>query len=372
MSGPVRNPAVLLPAISGILPCTCILDHGVGRIQRKEKLFDMPEEKCEDLLILETYPSGESPHDGLSGIFSKIKHIGDVVRDTKDVRDAKVLVCGIAPLYNDKLSSLNTNILFTTFESDQLPRRWVQAINRYDHCIVPHEKIRDIFEMSGVAIPMAVIHQGYRRFERNWRKPKENEAFVVGFLGIPVARKNLLKLYIACKQLQQTAIPELELHIHISSFYDWLDPAPFQDLKTDSMVRWTSGRYTESQVSEWYQRLSCYVFPSSGEGWSYTPRESMYLGVPTIISSIPVHQELAESGYCKVINAQEREPANFDGEYSGSWTRVDVCEISEAILDVYSRYDHFEEKARLGAVWIQDKWQDQQVAHKLSDFISSI
>ncbi|MEZ4548823.1 MAG: hypothetical protein R3B51_14430 [Thermodesulfobacteriota bacterium] len=60
-----------------------------------------------------------------------------------------------------------------------------------------------------------------------------------------------------------------------------------------------AGDVDEDGTSEWYAGLSCYVFPSSGEGWSFTPRESLYLGIPTLITDIPVHDELVRSGYYK-------------------------------------------------------------------------
>ncbi len=41
---------------------------------------------------------------------------------------------------------------------------------------------------------------------------------------------------------------------------------------------------------------NCYAYPSSGEGWSFTPRESLFLGVPTVVSAIPVHAELRAPG----------------------------------------------------------------------------
>ncbi|WP_367865347.1 glycosyltransferase [Pedobacter sp. WC2423] len=322
-----------------------------------------------DILLLETYPAHELPYDGLSGFFNVVKNIGTIIKDTKHTSGAKVLVCGIAPFYEDRLSVQNTNIIFTTFESDEVPLHWVESINRYHHCIVPHEAIKVKFESSGVITPISVIHQGYYRYKRGQMLKKKPKEFNVGFLGIPVNRKNMLKLYDACKQLQASAIPEIKLHVHVSYFYDWLDTTPFKRIQSDEMIVWTSGNLSAEEVSDWYYKLSCYVFPSSGEGWSYTPRESMYLGIPTIITDIPVHKELIDSGFCKVIRTSGIEPADFNGATHGFWAKVEANEIKTSILDVYNRYDYFHTQALSGAAWIENEWFNENVVTRLKDLI---
>jgi len=135
---------------------------------------------------------------------------------------------------------------------------------------------------------------------------------------------------------------------------------------------WTTGKHNTDQISDWYNRLACYVFPSSGEGWSYTPRESLYLGIPTILSDIPLHKELLETGFCKVINTSGKIRANFNGSYHGNWAKIETEEIKRAIQDVYERYDYFKGQAKKGAFWIEDKWLNQDIQQQLLDFINVI
>jgi glycosyltransferase involved in cell wall biosynthesis len=326
---------------------------------------DSPTESAA-LVILETYPSGESAYDGLTGLFNEVKHLGIVASETTLFLGAKVLVCGIAPLYEERISAGNTNVIFTTFESDQLPVEWVASINnKYQHCIVSHKEVKKVFQLSGVNIPITVIHNGYRRYEKNGRTGVGDAHFNIGFLGIPVNRKNLSKLYEACRQLKLTLIPELRLHIHVAFFYDWLDATPFEIMKADDMVSWTMGKHTADQVAAWYHQLSCYIFPSSAEGWSYTPRESMYLGIPTIISDIPAHRELVESGFYKVIAPGGREPADFGGVIHGNWDYIATDDIKQAIADMYQRYQHFSALAAEGAEWITDKWKNEDIGDQI-------
>jgi len=327
---------------------------------------------AQPLLVLETYPSREAAYDGLSGLFNEVRGMGQVVHDTTQVSGEKVLVCGIAPLYAGRISPLNTNIIFTTFESDRIPAEWVSAINSYCHCIVSHDEVKKVFAASGVRIPITVVHNGYRRYERAVTGIDPHVFFDVGFLGIPVNRKNLLKLYEACRQLKQQQIPELRLHVHAASFYDWLDPAPFAAMQADEMVCWTTGKRSQEAVAAWYRNLSCYIFPSSGEGWSYTPRESMYLGIPTIISNIPAHRELVASGFFKVIEPAGREPADFGGAIHGCWDRIDVQDIHKAIADVYAGYREYSAMAAAGAEWIKDLWQNEDIGTRIWEVVKTL
>lgn len=336
---------------------------------RKTINSTIPSSGGEEIAVLETYPSNGRSNDGLSGFFKIVKNIGAVVDDTKKLRGRRVLVCGVPHLYQGKISASNVNIIFTTFESNKLPSIWIEAINQYHHCIVPHDAVRDVFRQSGIKIPVSVIQQGYYRYEQSPATKISKESFNIGFMGIPVNRKNLLKLYDACKQLKETTMPNLRLFVHTSYFYDWLDMKPFCQMREDEMVVWTSGSFNTQEMSDWYNNLCCYIFPSSGEGWSYTPRESMYLGIPTIITDIPVHKELVGSGFYKTIESLDTEDANFNGDVYGKWVKVTPKDIGQAILDVYCNKSHFENLAQDGASWIAEKWRNEDVVNELKALI---
>lgn len=329
--------------------------------------------KSEKIIALETYAPAERSYDGLTILHGQVKGIGESLNDTSQMSGLKVLVSGIPFLYEERLSPLNTNILFTTFESDMLPDFWIDSINRcYHHCLVPHAEIASVFRHSGVRIPVNVIPQGFSRLPGRRERCVRAEIFTLGFLGVPVKRKNLLKLYAACRALKEQRIPGLELAVHVSSWYDWVDESEFHNMKSDSMVKWTTGKYDDMQLAEWFDKLSCYIFPSSGEGWSYTPRESLYLGIPTILSDIPVHRELIEQNYCRVIPAGGKENADFNGSSYGQWACIQERDIAEAIEDVFSHYPQYVQAAAEGAQWIADKWHFDEVREQLSSFIGAL
>jgi mannosyltransferase OCH1-like enzyme len=323
----------------------------------------------EPVFVLRTHR--EHDCDGLGAVFHRVSRIGIVTDDTIQLSNKKVLVSGIPFLYLDRVSSSNTNVVYTTFESTELPRFWVDAINNaYDYCIVPHEYIKAVFENSGVQIPIEVIHQGFTRYKRGRRNLNIDRGFRVGFLGVPVRRKNLLKLAQACSDLMET-IPQIKLVVHVSHYYDWMDTSEIETLRSAPFVEWSEGCLSEDSVAEWYRDLSCLVFPTSAEGWSFTPRESLYLGVPTILTDIPVHGELVASGYCRVIPVSGYEDAKFESHIFGQWHKIEVEDIARSILDAYQGYGAFHIKALKGSQWIENKWRNERTQQDILKFFKS-
>ena len=327
----------------------------------------------EGILVLDIYDEVPS-FDGLSTVFGRITGIGRMERDTSGMSGKKVLLAYMPDVHERKLSPGNTNVIYTTYESTRIPGRWTERINAYyDHCIVPHPYIKKTFAESGIKAPIEVIQQGFTRHRRlpERQRGAGNGIFRIGFLGVPYPRKNLFKLYQACVDLQKE-IPGLRLAVHSSRLFDEMFTKEIAIIANTPFVEWTQGTLDEDGVSEWYARLSCYVFPSSGEGWSFTPRESLYLGIPTLITDIPVHDELVSAGYCKVIPVSGVEEANIPGEICGGWNTVTVKDIREAVADVYSNYGRYLMTALRGAAWIENKWTNESSQQRLLEFMRSL
>nr|VFJ58516.1 MAG: Glycosyl transferases group 1 [Candidatus Kentron sp. DK] len=335
----------------------------------------------EDTYILQTY---KGQYDGLSYVSSRLAE-GCSYGQEKPAPGArkKVLVPGIPHMYVDRLDANDINICYTTFETDHLPQSWTEPLNRhYQGCIVPHPAVKKVFAGSGVTIPIFVAHQGYTRLPQSSAGHRSLErTFTIGFLGVPQARKNLHKLFDACRSLVREAlIPELKLAVHAATYYDELDPARFDTMKKADFVLYSEGKKTEQELAAWYANLSAYCFPSSGEGWSFTPRESLYLGVPTILSDIPVHRELIRSGYCQPVPHRGREPALYDHYENGKrgkaaygkWHSIETADIRQSILDVYRHYPAFLAKAAEGSRWIARKWKNEDSLRRVGAIMTGI
>jgi hypothetical protein len=90
------------------------------------------------------------------------------------------------------------------------------------------------------------------------------------------------------------------------------------------------------------------------------------------LTDIPVHEELVQSGYCRVVVPKGLEGAEFEGNVWGQWWKIAVEDIQSAILDVYQRYGFFQIKAFEGSKWIEDRWANESTSQQLLRFLKSI
>lgn len=292
------------------------------------------------IYTLNTY-GNDSVDDGLTIVYDRIKDIAPVI-DQANVLSGRpvVLVAGLPTLYHDRINANHVNICITTYENFPLPLGWLNSLHQYFAAvIVPHESIKILFEQSGVKIPIHVAHQGYTRLPLLPRKIQAKSPFKLGFLGVPVDRKNLDLLIDAVSSLFLEQ--EIMLYIHVSKYYDWVDKNAVLSLVQKPFIRYSEGYKSEIELASWYQDLDVYIFPSSGEGWSFTPRESLSLAIPTILSDIPVHSDL--SPFCKSLE-----------------TPITTFGIKNALLDVYNNINTYQEMAILGQNWVQKRYQNEE------------
>jgi glycosyltransferase involved in cell wall biosynthesis len=296
--------------------------------------------------------------DGLSNVKRLINPIGH--------REAQVDIYAYMPdKYISQLNSNKTNVIFTTFEYSPIPPTFKEALKKFDICIVPHQAIVDIFKQSGVTTPIKVLHQGFTRYPRYPKQP--HKEFVVGTLGVPVHRKNIIQLYHGCKKLQAEGM-DIKLLLHNPIKYADFTPP----ILNDPMVEVTYGSMSVVNTGKWFSKLDCYIFPSSAEGWSYTPRESLYLGIPTIITPVPVHNEILN--WCHIIDCPKKILA-YDlaiNKFEGEWLLVTIDAIADSIRTVYKKYVFYQQLAQEGRIHIENMWFNSSVTEELYLFCNSL
>lgn len=306
--------------------------------------------KIKNLMILNTYKFNNTD-EGLSVVYHSIKHLGIETPNTKYTRGKKVFVAGMCNMYVKLLNPKNINIIYTTYEFFPLPKRWINVLNAYySVIIVPHIEIKKMFVNSGVKSPVYVVQQGCP--ERKFIEPKKNtgqKKFTIGFLGVPVARKNL-ELLIQAISLLKNRIPNIELKVHISKYYTELKKIDFPE---NDMFNISYGFKNDSEINEWYSSLDCYIFPSSGEGWSFTPRESLSLSIPTIVSNCPVHKDLSD--YSCMVELP-----------------ITVENIKQSILDVYNNKLKYKNLAIKGSEYVKTKNKNEDMIQSLKNLIEKL
>ena len=330
----------------------------------KLKINEKDNNSSQQLFILRT---NEDDPSGLGIVSRKSLALGNGVSSTKTLK-GKVLVPGMPDLYQELLNKDNYNYLLTTFESSKIPDSWVESINNYYHEVfVPHSYVKKTFLDSGVNIPVSIISYCYPQRNRTRPIEKNKSKLKLGVLGAPNHRKNIDKLVEAVTQLNQENY-EVELVIHCP----WLLDSKQEVWKTNPNINLTVGIKSDEEIDEWYSNLDAYIYPSSGEGWSFTPRESMSLGIPTIVTDIPVHEELVESGFYLPLCSNRWESAYYEFLRStcGEWKYYSVQNIKQSIVQLIQEYDHWFNLAQVGKNWVADKYQWQFFIKQLEQAIN--
>lgn len=257
-------------------------------------------------------------------------------------------------------------VFWTTFESTILPPSWVSYLNKVDEVIVPHESICQNFINSGVTSQISIVEQPYQRYNTKKLRSKSNppeKILNIGFNGLPTNRKNLVKLIQAIKIVNNS---NKKYHLYIKMPY-LINNSYYQYL-LDSSITLDTDDFSPEQMQDWYSKLDAYIYPSSGEGWSFTPRESLYMGIPTVTTDIGVHQELLP--YCCVItnnNAKELAYYEFCQAFHGEQNHYSIENIVDALNDLHSNYSKYRDLATNGSKWIRTMWTQNELYYKLLD-----
>ena len=297
----------------------------------------------------------------------------DIIRDIQ--YDKQYLIFGNPIEYSEiiKLNNIYTYI-YCTLETDQIPDSWFYILNKVEKIFVPSNYIKNIFIKNKVAKNIEVVDLGYTRFKRMVSlNDYILDDYRIGIICVPYKIKNIDKLIHACDSIKNIHKINIKLYIHIPYFlYDNMRIDLLNilyEIDNKDIIHISYGYYDYNQMSEWFSILHTYINVSSSEGWSYTPRESLYLEIPTIITNIPVHHELCNSGFYTIINIKDNLciPAFLESIHENCGTCYDIHkqDIVNGILYVYSNYNLCSIKSRKGSLWIKNLWKNQDIPNTI-------
>ena len=275
----------------------------------------------------------------------------------------------------DFVPILFIKIAYSMLESNAIPTQWVHILNmKFDLVIVPDEYYQDVYKNSGVTIPIFVQPHGIEleEFLKMSIRQTSQKPFVFGSTGTFMKRKNP-ELLIEAFYKEFGNNPHIRLKIHgrnvwydefnIKALQRKLNPGKrirFSKLKNGrtmltSNIELILSPLSQKEYSTFFNSLDCYVLLSKGEGFSLTPRESLALGKPCIISDNTAHRTIAQTGFVYAVPSNLEEPAyyaNFIGQQGYNFN-CSLDDARKALREVYSNYQLYLEKAIEGRKWVE-------------------
>ncbi|MES2345819.1 MAG: glycosyltransferase family 4 protein [Chlamydiota bacterium] len=255
-------------------------------------------------------------------------------------------------------SKRQIKIAYSMFESTAIPYEWVFIFNNcFDAVVVPDRFLIDVYKRCGVKIPIFELPLGLHldAFLKESLPRKAHHPIVFGNLGVCVERKNQLTLLRAFAKAFGDS-PDVLLRINCRSGDDLLIEVIREEIDLLGLhnVEFTQTALNGVEYLNLFKKLDCLVSLSKGEGYSIQPREAMALGIPVVITDNTAQSSLCRSGYARVVPSNIAEEAfYFGGMNCGEWYNCSVDEAAEALIDVYTNYEIFLEKAMLSREWVQ-------------------
>jgi len=224
--------------------------------------------------------------------------IGDRLVTSKDDGPVARMYCNL-PWHHDAkgLCQGLPLVYYTMFETTRLPKGWVRFLNtNVDAIIVPSEWNEVVFRLSGVKVPIFVVHLGYDPtvFSRVQKRKMEG-LYVFMWQGVAHdrgGRKGYDLAVDAFKELQEEGRLGDDARLIVKT-------KPMKDGDFNLGVDTGHGIIYHHGVMEWkdviglYEMTDCCLNPTHGEGFGLIPLEQMAMGKPVIVPdwSMPYLQE---------------------------------------------------------------------------------
>ena len=249
-------------------------------------------------------------------------------------------------------------IAYSMLESTRIPTEWVMQLNLYyDAVAVPDAFLIEAYQKSGVKIPVFELPLGLdlSSFLQAPLKKEKNPVMVFANFSTALDRKNQITLIRAFAKVLGN-VEDASLHINCRDGDIEVKEAIYAELVKQgcSNIYFSECKLRKDAYLKLFQSIDCYVSLSKGEGFSIQPRESMALGIPTIVSNNTGQATICKSQLVKSVESAILEPARYFKRniISGHRFNCEVDDAAAAIYDVYQNYESYLQKGQAARAWV--------------------
>lgn len=273
---------------------------------------------------------------------------------------------------------------FTMFETDTIPSgksEWAgktglasDQINKMDALFVPSQHNKELFESSGVKVPVHVVRLGIDPEAMPIFNRPKTDKFTFLMLGTLTLRKNpamainaFLNLYKDRDDVQLILKTQSGTLGHISND-GGIGGLAKNLIIVDKLI-------TPEELLEYYKRANCFLFPSRGEGFGLPPLEAMATGLPTILSDNTGLSEFCNPKYnYPVKTAMMSKALRFPKEWGnvGNWYEPDYATFKRQMKKVFENQEASKAKGMASAKWVRENFTYDHTALRIKDLVEQI
>jgi glycosyltransferase involved in cell wall biosynthesis len=220
-------------------------------------------------------------------------------------------------------------VLFTMWETDELPRSMWELFPQYDKILVPCKHNVELFSKYHDNVAMVPLGVDINLWSKRPKKPgKKPFRFLAG--GSHWKRKGLDIVLAAFDRITG----DVELHLKCKDdIIGGVPPIRNPKVFVHNQVM------TPEEERDFYWSMNCYLAISRGEGWGLMPHQAIHAGLPTIISDTSGHKEFAQ--YAHAVIPTTAVPSQENMLYNiGNWDEADLDTLvqeMQTIVDQWSK-----------------------------------
>ncbi|MDK2820433.1 MAG: hypothetical protein PWP31_398 [Clostridia bacterium] len=281
------------------------------------------------------------------------------------------------PAHMFEANSKYYNVGFTMTEADKVDKKWVEKCNSMDEVWIPSRFNYETFLTCGVRKEkLHIMHLGV---DTNHFKPakstnsKKKVTFISSFELIP--RKGCDVLLEAFSE-EFDCLEPVELVIKAYENGGRYDPqgktlsnllqSVFKKYPKGGAIRLKKEIIPYSDLPELYQKATCYVSASRGEGWNLPAMEAMACGVPVIALRWSGHTEFLNSRNSFLVEVLGLEEIKDYWCPGARWAIVDKKALRQKMRYVAeNRYD-VKRKGFEARKYVEQKYSIEKIAFKIS------
>jgi glycosyltransferase involved in cell wall biosynthesis len=280
------------------------------------------------------------------------------------------------------------SVCYTVWETDRLPKQWVELINTMDEVWVPSSWNKELFELSGVTKPVVVIPHCMRVTSLNDAANLDlgvgADTYIFYSIFQWLERKNpgcLLKAYLTEFKPEENVCLVLKTYrLDTSNTEQNLIKEDISTIKKGlrlgdyPQLRFFGNLLSSEHMKGLHKRGDCFVLPHRAEGFGIPFAEAMAFGKPTIGSEYSGNLEFMDKSNSFLIKCNETPVYNMlFPHYNGqmTWGDPSVSHLKQLMRYCFTHREEAKAIAEKGRADIIEKLAPTKIAdmiyHRLAE-----
>jgi glycosyltransferase involved in cell wall biosynthesis len=231
-------------------------------------------------------------------------------------------------------------IIYTPWESTELPDGWLEAFNAADEVWATSEWVSRVYRDAGVTRPIYVYHHGVADI---WKKPQRrgvDGTFRFLHIGEAAPRKGgQLALDAFLQEFKDDEDVEITFKCHFANYLRMWKAGQFSEVDHPK-VNIINDEYYESEMLKLFHDHDTLVYASYGEGFGLIPLQALATGMPVI--STYDWAPYADYINLRIPAVQERSVWPY---HPGDVYYPDFAGLRRAMRSAYEAREYYAERA---------------------------